>query len=353
MKTKEKNSYWPFLNYELPRLSRLSDNLYGASFFLMKLLPARFILQQAEEKGIIGRGSRIIESTSGTFGLGLAILSAVKGYQLTLVSDPVIDPKLYNRLRDLGAKVEIIETYYPEGGYQKARLNKVYEHLKESPDTFWTEQYSNKYNPRSYKKVSDFLLNEIGNIDFLVGPVGSGGSMCGTSRYLREYLPNLKVVGVDTCKSILFGQENGNRLLRGLGNSVMPQILDHSTFDLISWVPANIAFRVTRELHQTHGLYMGGTSGAAYHVAKWISDKFKDAKVVTFFPDEGHRYTETIYTDQWLEEIPGINEVIPKEPKKIQFPKENEESWTVLNWNRRSLEDVLSLNEKTQFYDYK
>jgi cysteine synthase A len=307
----------------------------------MKLLPARFILQTAEEEGIIKRGSRIVETTSGTFGLALAMLSAVRGYQLTLVSDPVIDDKLYNRLRDLGAEVEIIKAYDSDGGYQKARLNRVHQIIKEYPDAFWPEQYSNQNNPKSYEKIGEFLLNELKDIDFLVGPVGSGGSMCGTSKYLRKYIPDLKVVGVDTCKSILFGQENANRLLRGLGNSIMPPILDHSTFDLISWVPASIAFKATRKLHNTQGLYMGGTSGAAYHVASWISNKFPNAKIVIFFPDEGHRYSETIYNDEWLKKVPGINDDVPEEPEIIEYPTEDEESWTALKWNRRSLEEVL------------
>lgn len=342
------DNHWPFLNYELPRLNKLSSNLYGASFYLMKLLPARYILQKAYEQGKIKRGSRIFETTSGTFGLALAMLSAVKGYKLKLISDPVIDKRLYNRLKDLGTQVEIISIPHPTGGFQQARLDRLNELLNQNPDAFCPNQYSNVYNPKSYAKVGQFIMDELNCIDYLVGPVGSGGSMVGTATFLREYFPNLKVIGVDTCNSILFGQKDGTRKLRGLGNSIMPPNLNHTIFDFVSWVPAGIAFKATRMLHQNHGLYMGGTSGAAYLVGNWIADKYPNKKVVTFFPDEGHRYIDTIYNDQWLKDIPRAFEQIPNEPKIVSKPRDDEESWTIINWNRQSIENVMNemKNEK-------
>lgn len=334
---------WPFSDYELPRLDRLSSNLVGASFFLMKLLPARYMLQKAVEEGFLTSGNQIIETTSGTFGLALAMLSTVKGYKLTLISDPVIDGSIYRRLEDLGVHVEIITQPDPKGGYQQARLNRLNMLLKQNPDAFWPDQYGNRNNPQSYAKVAEHLLKELGPIDFLVGPVGSGGSMGGITRFIRSVIPELKAVGVDTCKSVLFGQSDGSRTLRGLGNSIIPNNLDHQLFDYVSWVPGGIAFKATRELHRVHGLYMGGTSGASYLVAKWLASRYPSAKVVAIFPDEGHRYTDTIFNDDWLINIPFGNEPLPKEPIVLQHPRDDEENWTLLEWNKRTIDDVLRL----------
>src|SRR5262245_61735264 len=112
---------------ELPKLVRLEQNLYSAAFFLMKLLPARFILEQARDAGRLQPGSTIIETTSGTFGLALAILCNQYGYRLILVSDPAIDIHLQRRLEELGARVEIVREPAPVGGFQRARLDRMAE----------------------------------------------------------------------------------------------------------------------------------------------------------------------------------------------------------------------------------
>ncbi len=333
---------WPFSNHELPRLDLLGSNLYGASFYLIKLLPARFILQTAHEEGRITRGSHIVETSSGTFGLALAMLAAAKDYRLTLISDPAIDDRLNARLQDLGARVEILRAPHPEGGYQRARLDRLQELRDEDPDAFWPNQYGNPDIPRSYDRVADYLVQEIGHIDCLVGTVGTGGSMVGTAKSLRAHFPGMTAIGVDTGKSILFGQHNGSRLLRGLGNSIMPSNLDHAVFDHVSWVPAGLAFNATRQLHRTHGLYMGGTSGAAYMVARWWARQHPDTTVVALFPDEGHRYADTIYNDQWLGMVPGAQDSLPNEPTPVHHPYDGEDIWSSFTWNRRSLQEVLS-----------
>ena len=342
MYTVSTHSNWPFAHYELPRLDKLSDNLYGASFFLMKLLPARFILQMAEQEGRIRSGSRIVETTSGTFGLALAMLSAVKGYKLTLISDPAIDDRLYNRLHDLGAAVEIMHQESATGGYQQVRLKRLHELLALDPEAFWPSQYENKGNPLAYGCVADYILQQLGQIDCLIGPVGSGGSMVGTSYFLRQLFPELHVIGVDTPYSMLFGQPNGPRLLRGLGNSIMPSNLDHTAFDEVSWIAAQVAFHATRRLHQSHGLYMGGTSGAAYAVAKWYAEQHPEQRVVAMFPDEGHRYADSIYSNEWLQKIVGPLGDLPDRPRRIDHPSEGLDGWSILHWNRRSLADVLN-----------
>ncbi|MGF1648665.1 MAG: pyridoxal-phosphate dependent enzyme, partial [Kineosporiaceae bacterium] len=208
---------------ERPSIVRLAPNLYGAVFTLMKLIPARHILNRAVERGDIGPNTLIAETTSGTFGLALAMQAALLGRPLVLVGDPVIDANLRRRLTDLGARVDIVAEVAPGGGgFQAARLERLREIRADHPDSFCPEQYSNPENPRSYALAAEVISEALGQVDVLVGPVGSGGSMCGTSSFLRSVNPDLRAVAVDTHRSVLFGQPDGPRALRGLGNSLLP-----------------------------------------------------------------------------------------------------------------------------------
>lgn len=326
---------------ELPRIIQLGENLFAAAFPLMKLVPARFILDRARAEGIIHPGSVIIETTSGTFGLALAILSALRGYRLILVSDPAIDESFKRRLEDIGTRVEIVREPAAVGGYQRARLDRLAELQAQHPGHFWPSQYNNPHNPGAYAPVAEVLVEAVGQIDCLVGTVGSGGSMCGTSKYLRLVFPQLQVVGVDTHGSVLFGQPDSKRILRGLGNSLMPANLDHTVFDEVHWVSAAEAFHATRILHRDKALFMGGTSGAAYMVASWWARHHPDAKVVVVLPDEGYRYQSTIYDEQWLRRNGLLLSGLPPEPNLVAHPRRAERCWSRFGWNRRSYERIL------------
>ena len=326
---------------ELPRVIRLAPNLFAAAFPLMKLCPARFILDRAADEGRIRPGSHIIETTSGTFGLALAMLAALRGYRLTLVSDPIIDAALRRRLEDLGATVEIVPRPAEPGGYQGARLARMRELQRAHPDHFWPSQYDNPHNAGGYASVAELLAETVGRVDSLVGTVGSGGSMCGTAEYLRVPFPAMRAVGVDTHGSVLFGHPDEPRLLRGLGNSLMPRNLDHTAFDEVHWVPAGDAFRATRALHRAHALYMGATSGAAFLVARWEAARDPDRVVVALLPDEGHRYQDTVYDDRWLAEH-GIGPApLPDEPAAAAHPSGAGPQWTRMEWARRTWDQVM------------
>jgi cysteine synthase A len=326
---------------ELPDIIQLADNFYAAAFSLMKLIPARFILDRARAQGLIHPGSTIIETTSGTFGLALAILCALKGYRLALVSDPAIDDALKRRLEDVGARVEIVREPAAVGGYQRARLNRLAELQEERPDHFWPSQYDNPHNPGAYSLLAELLVETVGRVDCLVGAVGSGGSVCGTSSYLRMLFSHLHAIGVDTHGSVLFGQPDEKRLLRGLGNSLMPKNLDHTLFDEVHWVSAAEAFQATRILHRDKALFMGGTSGAAYMVAKWWAERRPDANVVVLLPDEGYRYQATIYNDQWLHDQGILLTHLPSEPRLVAHPSEARRQWSRFEWGRRAYEQAL------------
>jgi S-sulfo-L-cysteine synthase (3-phospho-L-serine-dependent) len=327
---------------ELPRIVNLGPNLYGAAFSLMKLLPARHILDRAREDGLLEPGTVVIESTSGTFGLALAMECRLRGRPLVLVSDPAVDPALRRRMRDLGAAVDIVAEPAAVGGYQQARLDRLAELRSRHPRHFLPAQYSNPDNPGAYEILADELAATLGRVDILVGPVGSGGSMCGTTAGLRDFFgPHVAAVAVDTPGSVLFGQQDAPRRLRGLGNSLMPPNLDHAAFDEVHWVSDREGFAATRALHRRHALFMGPTSGAAWLVAQWKARCEPGARVVVLLPDEGYRYQDTVYDDAWLHRQGLRLRRLPNRPVEVDKPTDGGPDWSWLRWNRRRYETVV------------
>ena len=328
--------------YQLPRVVRLAPNLFAVCFTLMKMIPARYILRRALREGLLAPGTIIVETTSGTFGLALAMQAAQLDRRLILVSDPAIDDRLHRRLTDLGAVVERLAQQAAVGGYQAARLNRLAEIRRELPATFCPEQYSNPDNPRSYAVVAELLVEALGQVDCVVGPIGSGGSTGGTTTFLRSVSPDCRAIGVDTHFSVLFGHPDGQRGLRGLGNSLMPPSMDHRVFDSVHWCTAAEAYRATRHLHRRHALFMGPTSGASYLVGRWWAQKQPGALTVVLMPDEGYRYLDTVYDDEWLAAQGCGATVLPEEPLTVSDPTRPGSRWTAYDWGKRSYTEVMA-----------
>ena len=332
-----------------PKLVEVDSNLFVSAFSVMKVLPAIHIIKKAMERQEITSRSTIVETSSGTFALGLAIVCNELGLPLFIASDPAIDQRLKNRLESLNARVHIVQQPAPGGGYQKPRLEVVQKFLASNENAYWTRQYDNADNPDSYRSFAAYLIETFGDDFTLVGTVGSGGSTVGTIRHLRKINPNIRLVGVDTFNSVLFGLSDGHRLLRGLGNSIMPRNLDHTCYDEVHWVCAEQAFLATHELHTQHSVFGGPTSGAAYMVAKHIAKQNRDRTVVFIGADDGERYLSTIFSHQWLAEN-GIvlKEVVPAQaPSVVTSLSQVEKStspWSSFAWDRRSLEQVVRAN---------
>jgi cysteine synthase A len=152
--------------------------------------------------------------------------------------------------------------------------------------------------------------------------------------------PGLIVVGVDTFGSVLFGQPDAPRTLRGLGNSLLPRNLVHSAFDDIHWVSAAEAYTATRELHRETALFRGGTSGAAWVVARYYAQCHPGSRVVCLFPDDGYRYTDSIYNDRYMDEN-SLWTILPQRPRTVEFPEDARSCWSCMNWHRRNYEEVV------------
>ena len=325
----------------LPKIVQIKPNLFLACFDLIKLIPAKHILEKAANENKIKEGSVIIESSSGTFGLALAMYCRLKGYKLVLISDPIIDESFKRRLEELGAQVEIVTGEAYQGNIQKARLDRMEQIKRKYPEHFHPGQYIKPENVESYSILAEYLRKELGQLDYLVGTVGTGGSMCGTTRFLRETNPQLKSIGIDTFNSVLFGMEDGPRALRGLGNCLKVPNVDHTVFNEIHWLSAEYAFYKTRVLYQQYAVFQGPTSGAAFHVADWYAEKNSDAKIVCLCPDSGHRYINTIYNEEWLRQNNLLKDSFPAEPFNVKQPSEAQQPWSYIKWDRKTYREIV------------
>jgi cysteine synthase A len=272
-----------------------------ANPFGMKDRVARHAVLEARRIGLLADGAPIVESSSGTLGLGVAMVGAALGHPVHVVTDPRIDALSLAKLRALGAVVHVVESMSGQG-WQGARLARLAELRESLPGAFWLEQYANPDNPAAYRALADELLADLGTLDVLVGSVGTGGSLCGSARALRERLPSVRVVGVDTVGSVLFGQpDRPGRLQSGLGNSLLPKNLDRGLVDEVHWLNDHEAFAATTDLARDHQIFAGNTSGSVYRVLRHVaSHAAPGTRVVGILPDRGDRYADTVYSpDYW------------------------------------------------------
>lgn len=166
--------------------------------------------------------------------------------------------------------------------------------------------------------------------------------MSGLAARLRQRQGAVNVVAVDAQHSATFGQVPQQRLLRGIGNSIVPRNVDHAAYDVVSWVGGIPGLAAARELESRHGVYMGGTSGAAYLVARWWATNHPAQRVVAVGPDEGHRYIDSLWNDDWVTSLPDWQWRPPSEPVWVVDPRNTDAPWTVFPWRRQTPTAVLA-----------
>jgi cysteine synthase A len=323
----------------VPLIVECDPGLFALTFSSMKLLPAASILRAGHKSGRLTPGAAVVATSSGTFGFGLASVSVGLGHPCIVVSDPAIDPLFKTLLVELGAKVEIVGEPAASGGFQQARLDRVAELLEDCPGAFEADQYGDPANPAAYEYVGDLLRNSVGVPDILVGTVGSGGSLGGSAWTLRRENPDLLVVAVDTPGSVIFGCPDAPRLMRGLGNSLVPRNVDHCGIDEVHWVDEATAFAATLELFRHRGLFQGPTSGAAFAVARWHAEREPEARVSMILPDSGLRYLGSVYNRAW---VASATQSSPsKDPIKVASPLcVQPDRWSTMPWRRRPLSAI-------------
>ena len=275
---------------------------------------ALYIIESAEKKGILKPGDTIIETTSGNTGFSLAMVSLIKGYNCILAVSSKSSTDKIDMLKAMGAKVYVcpanVSADDPRSYYEVAK--RLHSEIKGS---IYINQYFNDLNSDAhYSSTGPEIWNQTdGNITHLIVCSGTGGTISGTARYLKEKNPNIKVIGVDAYGSVLkkyheTGEFDENEIypyrIEGLGKNLIPSVTDFKIIDRYVKVTDEDSAHSARQLVKYEGIFAGYTSGAAFQAVKQLNDEKEFNKsdvIVVIFPDHGSRYLSKIYNDKWME----------------------------------------------------
>ena len=253
------------------------------------------MIEDAEKKGILKPGATIIEPTSGNTGVGLALVSAVKGYHLILTMPETMSIERRNLVKAYGAEVRL--TSGKDGMPGAIRAAKE---LRDSiPGNIILQQFENPANPeKHYLTTGQEIWNDTdGEIDIFVAGVGTGGTVSGVAKALKEKNPNIKVIAVEPASSpVLNGGQSGPHKIQGIGAAFVPKTYNSELIDEVLDIENDDAIRTGRELARTEGLLVGISSGAAVFGALQIASRPENAgkKIVALLPDTGERYLSTV-----------------------------------------------------------
>ncbi|MFG2986010.1 PLP-dependent cysteine synthase family protein [Streptomyces sp. NPDC048258] len=303
--------------------------------------PGLHMVERARARGDLKPGARIIESTSGTLGLGLALAGMVYGHPVTLVTDPGLEPSMTRLLVAYGAQVDVVSEPHSTGGWQQARRDRVLQLMARHPGSWSPDQYNNPDNTTAYTPLALELAGALRHIDVLVCSVGTGGHSAGISRVLRQLYPDLTLVGVDTIGSTIFGQPARPRLMRGLGSSIYPRNVAYDNFSEVHWVSPAESVWTCRQLAGSHYATGGWSVGAVALVAGWLARSLPgDARIAAVFPDGPQRYLGTVYDDGYCAAHGLLDSPPAPEPDLIGRLDEKE----VTRWTRcTTVVDPLTL----------
>ncbi|WGS46673.1 cysteine synthase family protein [Burkholderia sp. JSH-S8] len=281
-----------------------------------KIRMARQMLDEAEQDGSLRPAGRVIESTSGNTGMGLALLSAERGYRFTAVVDCHASKDKLRAMQAFGAEL----VYVSEGdALATADREALAERMAaDDPDSIWTEQHNNPANGNGYRGLARELRDVLGErIDYLVGSVGTGGSLFGTARELRATGPAPRVVGVEPVGSIAFGGEGGSYYQSGTGTPPGAEIgalVDYALLDEGVKVTDAAAFNTARYIARKRALLVGGSAGGViWHALKMLGTLPQDSTLVVLVCDGGEKYLDTVFNDDWMNERDLLDDSIARE----------------------------------------
>jgi len=273
-----------------------------------------YLIENAEKKGLLKPGGTIVESTSGNTGFGLAIAAAIKGYKTIFVLPDKMSEEKIKNLRAFGAKVVVTPTAVaPEDPRSYYSVSKRL--TKETPNAYYTDQYDNLANRQChYEYTGPEILKQMPDIDIFIAGIGTGGTISGVGKYLKEKKPDVQVVAVDPIGSIVYEYFKTGKIsddattyaIEGIGEDFIPKNYELQYVDDMVQVQDKESFQMTRRILKEEGIYSGVSSGAAVVGAlRWLKaqgQKVKGKKVLIIFPDSGNRYLSKVYDDDWMRE---------------------------------------------------
>ena len=329
-------------NTPLIKLNNITSNLKGT--FLAKVEGfnpghstkdriALYIIEQAEKKGILNPGDTIIETTSGNTGFSLAMVSIIKGYKCILAVSSKSSKDKIDMLTTMGATVYVCPAHVPADDprsyYEVAkRLH------KETPGSIYINQYFNELNiDAHYQSTGPEIWKQTGGkITHLIACSGTGGTISGIARYLKDQNPEVQVIGIDAYGSVLKKYHETREFdeseiypyrIEGLGKNLIPTATDFDHIDRFIKVTDENSAHTARELAKTEGLFVGYTSGAAMQGIKQLAEERvfdENSIVVVIFPDHGSRYMSKIYSDDWMKQQ-GFLDAVNVESTEIEYIK--------------------------------
>ncbi len=302
----------------LVRLRRVLDGLPGEAYAKLELMNptgsskdrvARHMLTEAARAGALRPGDVVVEASSGNTALGMGMVAAQEGYRCKVVVRDRTSPDKVKALQALGVEVERVDGALPPEHPES--YGRVMERVvRETPDSYFPDQHNNRANNAAhYATTGPELWEQMeGRLDVLVCGVGTGGTIGGIARYLKERDPSVRVVGVDAEGSVFSryfrtGRAGASRpyLLEGLGDEEPVGCVEWQLIDDFVQVSDRDAFLAARELARREGIFAGGSSGAALVAVREVLRRLgRSARVATVFPDSGHRYLSTLYDDGWM-----------------------------------------------------
>ena len=328
-------------NTPLVRLNKIVEGFQGEYFAKWEAYNpghsnkdriALHILEEAERQGLVKQNMTIIETTSGNTGFSLAMVSMVKGYDCILAVSSKSSEDKINMLRSMGAKVYVcpanVKADDPRSYYQVAkRLH------QETNNSIYINQYFNELNTQAHYTTTgpEIWEQTNGAITHLVACSGTGGTISGSARYLKEQNPNVRIIGVDAYGSVLKKYHETQELdpkeiypyrIEGLGKNLIPSATDFDVIDKFVKVSDEDSAHTARATTKKEGMFVGYTSGAVVQAIKQLKEEGEfdqNSKVVAIFPDHGSRYMSKIYSDQWMKEQGFFDSDHVEDPKKVEY----------------------------------
>ena len=330
-------------NTPLIRLNKITESLPGNFYAKVEAFNpghstkdriALYIIEEAERQGILSPGDTIIETTSGNTGFSLAMVSIIKGYNCILAVSSKSSKDKIDMLRSLGAKVYVCPAHVSADD-ERSYYNVAKRLHEETKGSIYINQYFNQLNiDAHYKSTGPEIWEQTnGKITHLIACSGTGGTISGAAKYLKEKNPNIRILGVDAFGSVLKKYHETKEFdadeiypyrIEGLGKNLIPTATDFDLIDHFMKVTDEESAHTTREIVKREGLFVGYTSGAVMQAIKQYAEEGEftaESNVIAIFPDHGSRYMSKVFSDDWMNEQGFFDSINAEEVQKVEFIK--------------------------------